>query len=89
LCANKDFVRCLLLADDTCLAASSPSDPQRTLDVCSQWAAETAVVFNTRKSHLLHLCGPPPDANTALLLSGQPLAAVDTGGDVLGCCPQA
>jgi hypothetical protein len=73
LCAREHFTRCLLLADDTCLVASSPSDLQRTLDVCSQWAAEVAVVFNTRKSHLLHLCGPPPGANVALLLSGQPL----------------
>jgi hypothetical protein len=56
LCANNDFTRCLLFADDTCLVASSLSDPQRVLDVCSQRAAETATVFNARKSHLLHLC---------------------------------
>jgi hypothetical protein len=43
------------------------------LDVGSQWAAEVAVVFNARKSHLLHLCGPPPGANVAPLLSGEPL----------------
>jgi hypothetical protein len=73
LCAHQEFTRCLLFADDTCLVASSVSDLQRTLDVCSQWATEVAVVFNTRKSHLLHLCGPPLGANTALLLSGQPL----------------
>jgi hypothetical protein len=73
LCANKEFARCLLFADDTCLAASSLSDLQRVLDVCSQWAAEVGVVSNARKSHLLRLCGSPPGANTALPLSGQPL----------------
>jgi hypothetical protein len=73
VCVCEQGTRCLLLADDTCLVASSLSDLQRVLGVCSQWAAEVAVTFNTRKSHLLHLFGPPPGANTAPLLSGQPL----------------
>jgi hypothetical protein len=72
LCAGKDFTRCLLLADDTCLTASSPKDLQRVLNTCSQWAADTAAAFDTRESHLSHLSGTRPDANT-VLLSGEPL----------------
>jgi hypothetical protein len=51
LCANKDLTRYLLLADDTCLAASGLSDPQCVLDVCSQGAAEVARVFRGRATY--------------------------------------
>jgi endonuclease/exonuclease/phosphatase family metal-dependent hydrolase len=73
LCAGKEFIRCLLFADDICLTASSLEDLQRMLDICSQWATDMAMAFNTRKSHLLHLNGTRPDTNVVLLLSGQPL----------------
>lgn len=67
------FIRCLLFADDVCLTASSLEDLQRMLHICSEWAADMAMVFNTSKSHLLHLAGQPYDANVALVLSGKPL----------------
>lgn len=70
---DKTFITCLLFADDICLMASSLEDLQRMLNICSQWAADMAMVFNAKKSHLLHLSGPAPDANVALLLSGQAL----------------
>lgn len=67
------FIRCLLFADDICLTASSLEDLQRMLNVCSDWAKEAAMIFNTKKSHLLHLWGAPYDPNVALVLSGEPL----------------
>jgi hypothetical protein len=70
---DAELIRCLLFADDICLVASSLEDLQRMLDICSQWAAEVQMVFNTKKSHLVHLSGPAPDANVALTLSSAPL----------------
>jgi hypothetical protein len=67
------FLQCLLFADDICLVASSLEDLQRMLDLCTKWAVETRMVFNTTKSDLLHLAGAPPDANVLLSLSGRPL----------------
>jgi hypothetical protein len=71
--APQAFIRCLLFVDDVCLTASSLGDLQRMLDICSEWAADMAMVFNTSKSHLLHLRGKAPDPNIALVLSGKPL----------------
>jgi hypothetical protein len=72
--APETFIRCLLFADDICLTASSLEDLQRMLNICSDWAVEAAMIFNTSKSHLLHLRGQSPDPNVALLLSGEVLA---------------
>jgi hypothetical protein len=72
LCAGKEFIRCLLFADDICLTASSLEDLQRMLDICSQWATDMAMAFNTRKSHLLHLNGTRPDTNVVVLASREP-----------------
>jgi hypothetical protein len=75
LCANKDFTRCLLLADDTCLVASSLSD----LQACARRLLSVGGRGGYGLQHEEEPPVPPLRAPTRvptspwLLLSGQPL----------------
>jgi hypothetical protein len=108
LCANKDFTRCLLLADDTCLVASSLSDLSFFVADWPLTKSGTPGLSDLQRTlarRLLSVGGrggyglqheeepPTPTLRAPTGCQHRPAAlwstaAVDTGGDVPGRCPQ-
>jgi hypothetical protein len=67
------FIRCLLFADDICLAAESFEDLDGMLKVCQEWADEWGMSFNHNKTEAMQLAGRIPDPRPQILFNGQPV----------------
>ena len=71
--AAQAFIRCLLFADDVCLAVESLEDLVGMLRICEEWAQEFGMSFNASKSEIIQLAGKIPAIRPEVLLGGQPI----------------
>ena len=51
---------CIMYADDLLLMPASESNLQRILDICYRFEVNNSIVFNQRKSIIMHHSGKEP-----------------------------